>query len=38
MEIILAVMTMVVIRPTGKTSDKITGRDENKTRQVRTHT
>jgi hypothetical protein len=31
-------MTMVVIRPMGKTSDEITRRDGNETRQVRTHT
>jgi hypothetical protein len=31
-------MTTVVIRPTGKTSDEITGKDGNETRQVRTHT
>jgi hypothetical protein len=30
-------MTMVVIRPRGKTSDEITGTDGNKMRQVRTH-
>jgi hypothetical protein len=31
-------MTTVVIRPTSKTSDEITGKVENETRQVRTHT
>jgi hypothetical protein len=31
-------MTMVVIRPTSKTSDEITGKARNKMRQVRTHT
>jgi hypothetical protein len=31
-------MTMVVIRPTGKTSDEITRRARNKMRQVKTHT
>jgi hypothetical protein len=31
-------MTTVVIRPTSKTSDEITGKAENETRQVRTHT
>jgi hypothetical protein len=31
-------MTTVVIRPTGKTSDEITGKARNETRQVRTHT
>jgi hypothetical protein len=31
-------MATVVIRPTGKTSDKITGKARNETRQVRTHT
>jgi hypothetical protein len=31
-------MIMVVIRPTGKTSGEITGKAENETRQVRTHT
>jgi hypothetical protein len=31
-------MTTVVIRPTGKASDKITGKAGNKMRQVRTHT
>jgi hypothetical protein len=31
-------MTIVVIRPTGKTSDKITEKAGNETRQVRTHT
>jgi hypothetical protein len=31
-------MTMVVIRPMGKTSDEITGKVGNETRQVRTHT
>jgi hypothetical protein len=30
-------MATVVIRPTGKTNDKITGKDGNKTRRVRTH-
>jgi hypothetical protein len=30
-------MPMVVIRPTGKISDEITGKAENKMRQVRTH-
>jgi hypothetical protein len=29
---------MVVIRPMGKTSDEITRKAENETRQVRTHT
>jgi hypothetical protein len=38
MQYLLAVMTMVVIRPTGKTSDKITGKDGNEMRQLRTHT
>jgi hypothetical protein len=31
-------MATVVIRPTGKTRDEITGKTGNKTRQVRTHT
>jgi hypothetical protein len=31
-------MTTVVIRPTGKTSDEITGKSEIKMKQVRTHT
>jgi hypothetical protein len=31
-------MTTVVIRPTGKTSDEITGKAGNEMRQVRTHT
>jgi hypothetical protein len=31
-------MAMVVIRPTGKTSDEIIGKAGNKMRQVRTHT
>jgi hypothetical protein len=31
-------MTTVVIRPTSKTSDEITGKAENETRQVRTYT
>jgi hypothetical protein len=31
-------MSMVVIRPTGKTNDEITGKTGNKMRQVRTHT
>jgi hypothetical protein len=31
-------MTTVVIRPTDKTSDEITGKAKNETRQVRTHT
>jgi hypothetical protein len=35
---LLAIISTVVIRPTGKTSDKITGKAENKMRQVRTHT
>jgi hypothetical protein len=35
---LLAIMATVVIRPTGKTSDEITGKAENETSQVRTHT
>jgi hypothetical protein len=31
-------MAMVVVRPMGKTSDEITGKAGNETRQVRTHT
>jgi hypothetical protein len=31
-------MTTVVIRPMGKTSDEITGKAGNETRQVMTHT
>jgi hypothetical protein len=31
-------MTTVVIQPTGKTSDEITRKTENETRQVRAHT
>jgi hypothetical protein len=31
-------MAMAVVRPTGKTSDEITGKVENEMRQVRTHT
>jgi hypothetical protein len=31
-------MAMAVVRPTGKTSDMITGKARNKMRQVRTHT
>jgi hypothetical protein len=31
-------MTTVVIRPTGKTSEEITGKAGNEMRQVRTHT
>jgi hypothetical protein len=31
-------MTTIVIRPMGKTSDEITGKARNQTRQVQTHT
>jgi hypothetical protein len=31
-------MAMTAVRPTGKTSDEITGKAENEMRQVRSHT